>query len=91
MVQTWDWYEERLPGLGDRFLAAVEAAIAGACRWPGAGAPTIRDEQGEIVERMVTTHGFPHVVRYRIRDGQLIVMAVYHQRRNPAFATDRRP
>jgi hypothetical protein len=51
----------------------------------------MRDPGGEVVERKLATNGFPYVIRYRIRDGQLVVMAVHHQHRDPAFATDRRP
>jgi plasmid stabilization system protein ParE len=46
---------------------------------------------GEVTERKVATHGFPYAVRYRVSDGQLVVMAVYHQHRDPGFGVDRRP
>ena len=91
VVEAWQWYEERRPGLGDQFLAALEATIDRARRWPGAGGPVIRDNRGEVAERKVATHGFPYAVRYRVSDGQLVVMAVYHQHRHPGFGADRRP
>ena len=40
VVSGWEWYEQQQPGLGDRFVAAVGAAIASACRWPNTGTPT---------------------------------------------------
>lgn len=58
VVSGWKWYEEQQPGLGDRFVAAVAAAIASVCRWPNAGTPTIHDDQGDVVERKIATTGF---------------------------------
>jgi plasmid stabilization system protein ParE len=91
VVEAWEWYEQQQPGLGDLFVAAVGAAIARAARWPNAGTPAIHDDNGEVVERRVATTGFPYAVRYRVADGQLVVMAVYHQRRRPDFGADRLP
>lgn len=89
VLSGWEWYEQQQPGLGDRFVAAVGAAIASACRWPNAGTPAINNNQGDVVERKVPTTGFPYSVRYRATNGHLVVMAVYHQRRRPDFAVDR--
>jgi plasmid stabilization system protein ParE len=89
IVQAWEWYEQQLPGLGDRFVAAIGLAIERAARWPHAGVPSIHDDGGEFVERRVAPAGFPYAVRYRVLDGQLMVMAVYHQRRRPDFGSDR--
>ena len=89
VLDAWEWYEQQQPGLGDRFVVAVGAAIVRASRWPNAGTPAIHDDNGDVVERRVATAGFPYVVRYRVTDGQLVVMAVYHQRRRPDFGADR--
>ena len=94
VVSGWEWYEQQQPGLGDRFVAAVGAAIASACRWPNTGTPTIHDDHddhGVIVERKVATTGFPYAARYRVTDQHLIVIAVYHQHRHPDFGNDRLP
>jgi plasmid stabilization system protein ParE len=76
--------------VGDRFVVAVGAAIARASRSPNAGAPAIRDANWEVLERRIATASFPYAVRYRVTNGQLLVMAVYHQRRHPNGA-DRLP
>ncbi len=89
IVEAWDWYEQQLPGLGGRFVTAVGVAIERASRWPNAGAAAIGEDEGNVVERRVAPPGFPYVVRYRVADGRLIVMAVYHQRRRPDFGRDR--
>ena len=59
-----DWYEHQNEGLGDRFLAAVEAAVNRASRWPNAGAPVTISDDGTIVNRKVSTGGFPWAVGY---------------------------
>lgn len=91
VLSTWQWYEQQQPALGDRFVAAVGAAIASACRWPNAGAPAIHDEVGDVIERKIAIAGFPYAVRYRATVEQLVVMAVYHQRRRPDFGVERLP
>ena len=58
-------------------------------RSPNAGTPAIHDANGEVLERRIATASFPYAVRYRVTNGQLLVMAVYHQRRPPNFEADR--
>ena len=91
LVDAWDWYEQQRPGLGDRFVAAVAAAIKRASRWPNSGTPAIHDGDGGVLERKVATAGFPYAIRYRVTEGLLVVMAVYHQHRRPEFGADRVP
>ena len=91
VLGAWEWYGQQQPGLGDRFVAAAGAAIVRACRWPNVGTPAIDDDNGDVLERKVATGGFPYAARYRVTAGQLIVMAVYHQRRRPNFGADRIP
>ena len=91
VLGAWEWYEHQQAGLGDRFVVAVGAAVVRAARWPDAGTPAIHDTNGDVLERRIATSSFPYAVRYRVTDGQLIVMAVYHQRRHPDFGADRLP
>ena len=91
LVAAWSWYEERVPGLGDRFIEAARAAIDAASEWPGSGAPILHDDQGAVVERRSPTAGFPYAIRYRVIDDVVVVMAVHHQRRHPDAGADRQP
>ncbi len=50
-----------------------------------------RQGKADVVERKVATVGFPYPVRYRVTTAQLIVMAVYDQRRRRDFGVDRLP
>jgi plasmid stabilization system protein ParE len=91
LVAAWSWYEEQVPGLGDRFLEAARATIDRVAEWPGSGAPILHDDEGAVVERRAPTPGFPYAVRYRVIDDVVVVMAVHDQRRHPDAAADREP
>ena len=90
LIDAWRWYEDQLPGLGDRLVDAVGRAIERAARWPDAGSPALLVD-GIVIERRITPDGFPYAVRYRTVDDRLVVMAIYHQHRHPNFGTSRTP
>ena len=83
------WYDEQRPGLGDRFLTAVNIAIDRASRWPNAGAPVEVASDGTVPIRKVTTIGFPYAVGYEVNRNALTVLAVFHQHRHPNYWTTR--
>lgn len=62
VVEAQLLYENRVPGLGDRLMGAVQGTTEGAVRWPNAGTPTRNDAMGKVLERKVATPGFPYVV-----------------------------
>ncbi|MGL6094213.1 MAG: type II toxin-antitoxin system RelE/ParE family toxin [Fimbriiglobus sp.] len=76
-------YEADQPGLGDRFRAALDQTLDriednprsyGAFRWN---------------TRAATLRRFPHLVYYRIREADVLIVAVQHGRRNPRNWQDR--
>ncbi len=73
-----DWYEARRPGLGARFVTAVQQVLDAIAvspqRYPRAS--------GEVREGLV--HGFPYCVYYREEAGQIVVIAVFHTSRDPS-------
>jgi plasmid stabilization system protein ParE len=77
------WYEEQRPGLGDEFARAVRAAAhliaSGPERWPA--------KHGL---RRYLLRRFPYTIVYRFASGSVEILAVAHQRRDPASWTDRR-
>ncbi|MEK8051343.1 type II toxin-antitoxin system RelE/ParE family toxin [Ideonella sp. DXS22W] len=73
------FYEERSPGLGERFTARVEAALELALSMPGIGSPH------RLGTRRVFPNGFPHSVIYRETTDALIVLAVAPFRRKPRY------
>jgi toxin ParE1/3/4 len=73
------WYEERQPGLGAQFLAEVDAAIELASRQPDRY-PIKHDKI-----RSVRVRRFPYSVFYIVEVDRIVVLAVFHARRDPAI------
>lgn len=71
------WYEEQSAGLGTRFIAAVDVALAAA----GAGAERYPAVYRDV--RRVRVEVFPYGVYYVVRAGVVQVLAVTHGRRHP--------
>lgn len=71
------WYEERHPGLGAAFLRSIEACIALIERtpelWPRVDGDT----------RRARLRRFPYVVYYELVGDDILVLAVWHGRRDP--------
>jgi hypothetical protein len=51
--------------------------------------PSIENAEVTVVERRVSTAGFPFILRYRTIEEVIVVMAVYHHRRHPDFGAER--
>ena len=65
--------------LGERFEESVARAVRAAAGNPERGAPRSRSTRRWLV------HGFPFSVIYREGAGEILVVAVAHQRRQPAY------
>jgi toxin ParE1/3/4 len=78
-----DWYESRALGLGLEFARALEAALASAIRNPDAFTLV----EGEC--RRVLLRKFPFSLIYRSRPEELLVIAVFHHRREPLVLISR--
>lgn len=89
VVKAQLWYEDRIDGLGVRFLDAVRATTERAARWPNAGTATRQDVGGSPLERKVALAGFPYPVAYRLASEDLEVLAVHHEHRRPFYWADR--
>lgn len=71
------WYDERSPGLGLEFARALDVAVQSALRAPWTF-PTIESECRRVVMRR-----FPYSVIYRPGPQGVVVVAVFHHRRDP--------
>ena len=74
---AYAWYEQRRPGLGEEFLAGVDACIEAACRNPEMNAVVRRNYRRGLVRR------FPYAVFYECVDDVLTVYGIFHGARNP--------
>ena len=72
------WYENARAGLGEEFANAVQSGIDEAAANPKRF-PLV---DGDLRECPVS--GFPYCVYYRVRNGRLVVIAVFHQARDPS-------
>jgi plasmid stabilization system protein ParE len=71
------WYEERRQGLGEEFLDTFLEVTANVKRNPYLYAPVL----GEA--RRALLHQFPYSVIYEIHENEVVVLACFHERRDP--------
>ena len=71
------WYEERRIGLGAEFTAEIERALGLVADNPERFPVMHRDV------RCVRARRFPYSVFFRVETTRIVVLAVFHARRNP--------
>jgi plasmid stabilization system protein ParE len=72
------WYESQEPGLGERFLEAVQKRLEAIRDFPESCPIIYRDVRRAVVSR------FPYLVFYVVQPTRVTVLAVLHHSRNPA-------
>ena len=82
--KSFDWYEEREPGLGARFRDAVEEVIAAIASRPNSF-PIIDD----TIFRRAVLDKFPFVIIYALEDNTLVIASIFHTSRKPPIWQDR--
>jgi hypothetical protein len=87
MAEAAAWYEERVRGLGDRFLTEAEGAFARIDRTPLTGPPWKHSRLPDGVRRMFL-RSFPYSAVY-VLEPRLVVVAVAHLRRRHGYWTAR--
>ena len=83
MTDAFDWYENRAPGLGNDFLLCVDAVLNAILRNP-ASFPRVH----RIVRRALTRR-FPYEIFFVEDDERIVIVSVFHARRNPKRWQDR--
>jgi len=73
------WYDEQRVGLGEEFIIEIEQAIVNAATAPQRYPVVFGDVRRTVARR------FPYSVYFRIRSDVLVVLAVFHGRRNPVI------
>jgi plasmid stabilization system protein ParE len=76
---TFDFYEDRRPGLGDEFTAEVESTVAKILQHP-----TLWTRLSGNVRRCRLSR-FPYALIYQIRRDLILIVAVAHLRRDPNY------
>lgn len=72
-----DWYDEQRMGLGSEFKDSIDATLKAVREDP--------DRQPEIFKgaRRWLAERFPYKVIYKIENDRILVVAVFHSKRNP--------
>ncbi len=73
------WYEDRRPGLGVQFVAEIDRAVNLASKYPDRYPIKHKEIRG------IQAHRFPYSVFYTVEARQIVVLAVFHARREPAI------
>jgi plasmid stabilization system protein ParE len=71
------WYDQRREGLGEEFVREIEIAIDKVAQSPASYPIVSGDVRRTVIRR------FPYCIYFRIRQNQLVVLAVFHGRRDP--------
>jgi plasmid stabilization system protein ParE len=71
------WYEERRRGLGEEFIREIDDAVLRAAAVPERFPVVFRDIRRTVARR------FPFAVYFRVRSNLLVILAVFHGRRDP--------
>ena len=77
MTDAFDWYEDCVPGLGSEFLLCVDAVFNAILR-----SPRQYPRVHKIVRRALTRK-FPYEVFFVEDDQRVVVLSVFHAKRNP--------
>lgn len=77
------WYDSQKTGLGIEFAEEIERALLSACEAPRRCPAVLQDVRRVRVKR------FPYFIFFRVREKQLIVLAIFHVRRNPIVWRER--
>jgi plasmid stabilization system protein ParE len=72
------WYEEQRPGLGEVFAAKIFGLLQQI-----AGSPNQFPAVGPDVRRGLLRR-FPHAVYFVLEEDEVVIIAILHQRRDPA-------
>lgn len=75
--EAFDWNERQQPGLGVKFAEHIQAVFDRISATPELHAPVFRDV------RRVLVRLFPYSVVYRFRGDRVVVLAVFHNKRDP--------
>lgn len=79
IAEAWEWYEDRQPGLGDRFTSEVKKRIKEIEQNPKRYAEKISPY------RETRTKVFPYLIVYRIKEKQkvIVIVSIFHGYRDP--------
>ena len=79
------WYDERQPGLGERFVSEVTSALARLSEAPRSCTVWVDSRAVPVAVRKASVHGFPYVIAFEAIDDRVFVLAIAHEKRRPMY------
>ena len=76
-IEARAWYSDIRPELGERFALAVDAAVEAIAQKPLQFAVVYRNRRRAGVRR------FPYGIFFELQEHRIVVIACFHDRRNP--------
>jgi len=83
MTDAFDWYEDRVPGLGSEFLLCVDAVFSAIQRTPQ-HYPRVHKTARRALSRR-----FPYEIIFVEDNERVVVLSVFHAKRNPKLWLER--
>ena len=77
LAEAFTWYETQRPGLGNELLLSIEASLAAIQRRPETFPVVHREIRRALIRR------FPYGIFFVIDEASLIVIAIFHAKRDP--------
>jgi plasmid stabilization system protein ParE len=79
LIETSTFYDNEVPGLGERFIAEVERVVSLVAERPNIG------QEIEKGRRRIVLARFPYSLIYSTESNDVWILAVAHQRRRPGY------
>jgi plasmid stabilization system protein ParE len=90
LAEAVAWYEAEHAGLGDALLSEVDAIVA-ALRSGGIVPHSPVPELADPTVRRILLERFPYAIAFVEHEGAILLVAVAHLKRRPAYWADRLP
>ncbi|MFM8470012.1 MAG: type II toxin-antitoxin system RelE/ParE family toxin [Limisphaerales bacterium] len=85
LLRAAEWYDDQRPGLGEEFVAEVDAVVRSLARHPLRHRVVFAD-----VRRVRLKRFRPYAVFYYLHQGEVIIFAIFHASRQPERLARRR-
>jgi len=82
-IEASMWYEDKQVGLAIEFMSEIERCVSLASEHPFQFAVVHKDI------RRVVANRFPYSIYFRVDEQRIVVLAVFHSRRDPAIWQNR--
>jgi plasmid stabilization system protein ParE len=79
LLEARTWYRERSEVASQAFILQIDRALAAIAAAPDRWPPRQRNERRVVLPR------FPYSILYRIRNDEIFIVAVAHDRRRPGY------